>query len=177
MAANTFKNIRHGLHEWDKGSNKTREQILQEFVKECENATAPELEVYFHDCGSLFLARITSWLRITYMFGTCINLQLQAIVIFVSASTSYLAEFLEVGGILTLLEIINLKSCHEDDKAEGLRLLGFIATKGRQYKEMICESYGIKVISECLVQSQKLSTQECAQNLLHQLSLVLLVCQ
>ena len=55
---------------------------------------------------------------------------------------SYLMEFLEVGGILTLLEIVNLKSCEEADKAEALRLLTQISLKGRQYKEMICESYG-----------------------------------
>ena len=51
-------------------------------------------------------------------------------------------EFLEVGGILTLLEIVNLKSCEEADKSEALRLLTQITNKGRQYKEMICESYG-----------------------------------
>ena len=59
-----------------------------------------------------------------------------------SLSFSYLMEFLEVGGILTLLEIVNLKSCEEADKAEALRLLTQISLKGRQYKEMICESYG-----------------------------------
>ena len=51
-------------------------------------------------------------------------------------------EFLEVGGVLTLLEIASLKSCNEVDKAESLRLLTLIAGKGRQYKEIICESYG-----------------------------------
>lgn len=56
---------------------------------------------------------------------------------------SYLMEFLEVGGVLTLLEIVNLKSCREEDKAESLRLLVLIANKGRQHKEIICESYGM----------------------------------
>ena len=51
-------------------------------------------------------------------------------------------EFLEVGGILTSLEIVNLKSCDETDKSEALRLLTQISNKGRHYKEMICESYG-----------------------------------
>lgn len=51
-------------------------------------------------------------------------------------------EFLEVGGVLTLLEIVSLKSCDEGHKAEALRLLTLIARKGRQYKEIICESYG-----------------------------------
>lgn len=55
---------------------------------------------------------------------------------------SFLMEFLEVGGVLTLLEIISLKSCDEGHKAEALRLLTLVAKKGRQYKEIICESYG-----------------------------------
>ena len=54
----------------------------------------------------------------------------------------YLSEFLEVGGILTLLEIVGLRTCGDVDKAEALRLLVTISDKGRQYKEMICESYG-----------------------------------
>lgn len=55
---------------------------------------------------------------------------------------SFLMEFLEVGGVLTLLEIVSLKSCDERHKAEALRLLTLVARKGRQYKEIICESYG-----------------------------------
>lgn len=67
-----------------------------------DQMTSPDLEAHFYDCASLVLARFTSWLRITsvvsnlirqyhffnrYMFGTCLKLQLQAIGIFVSAST------------------------------------------------------------------------------------------
>ena len=55
---------------------------------------------------------------------------------------SYLMRFLEVGGILILLEIVNLKSCEEADKDEALCLLTQISLKERQYKYMICESYG-----------------------------------
>jgi hypothetical protein len=51
-------------------------------------------------------------------------------------------EFLEVGGMLTVLEVVGLKSAKDPDKAEGLRLLTTIANKGRQFKELICESYG-----------------------------------
>ena len=53
-----------------------------------------------------------------------------------SLSHSYLMRFLEVGGILILLEIVNLKSCEEVDKAEALRLLTQLS------KDMICERYG-----------------------------------
>ena len=41
--------------------------MLTDFVKQCENMTGPEIEAHFNDCSSLFLARITSWLRITYV--------------------------------------------------------------------------------------------------------------
>lgn len=59
-------------------------------------------------------------------------------------SQHFLTEFLEVGGMLTLLEIISLKTAKDRDKAEGLRLLTAIAAKGRQYKELLCESFGKK---------------------------------
>lgn len=55
-----------------------------------------------------------------------------------------MAEFLEVGGVLTLLEIIGLKQAQEVDKSESLRCLHYIANAGRKYKELICESYGEK---------------------------------
>lgn len=62
----------------------------------------------------------------------------------------FLAEFLEVGGVLTVLEILGLKQAKEVDKAEALRLLTYVATAGRKYKELICESYGKKEAIEGL---------------------------
>lgn len=53
-----------------------------------------------------------------------------------------MAEFLEVGGVLTLLEIIGLKQANEEDKLEALKNLTYIANAGRKYKELVCESYG-----------------------------------
>ena len=53
-----------------------------------------------------------------------------------------MAEFLEVGGVLTLLEIIGLKQAKEEDKSIALKNLHYIANAGRKYKELICESYG-----------------------------------
>lgn len=57
-------------------------------------------------------------------------------------SQHFLTEFMEVGGMLTLLEVISLRTAKDRDKAEGLRLLTAIAIKGRQYKELLCESFG-----------------------------------
>jgi hypothetical protein len=64
--------------------------------------------------------------------------------IFVSAASGhrFLAEFMESGGVLTVLEILGLRQANEEDKAEALRLLLHMANAGRKYKEFICESYG-----------------------------------
>ena len=58
-----------------------------------------------------------------------------------------MAEFLEVGGVLTLLEIIGLKQAKEVDKLQALSCLICIANAGRKYKELVCESYGVYMIN------------------------------
>jgi hypothetical protein len=100
-----------------------------------------------------------------YITNPCLEVLLRATAIFVTATSGYvifipcdwillagcpnlhisqhfLSEFLEVGGMLTLLEVISLRTTKERDKAEGLRVLTAIAVKGRQYKELLCESFG-----------------------------------
>ena len=67
----------------------------------------------------------------------------------------FLAEFLEVGGVLTVLEILGLMQAKEADKAEALRLLTCIASAGRKYKELICESYGKFMCQELWTESKK----------------------
>lgn len=156
------------LQEWDKGSKVTRKKILEDFIAQNQNKTGPELEEAFAQAASLFLTRLTAWLRLTYMIGTCLNEQLRAITIFVSASSGhkFMAEFLEVGGVLTLLEIIGLKQAQEEDKSIALKNLHYIANAGRKYKELICESYGIRAIAECLAKSKAEETQDACRNLL-----------
>ncbi|KAK3715650.1 hypothetical protein QZH41_020732, partial [Actinostola sp. cb2023] len=82
----------------------------------------------------------------------------------------FLAEFLEVGGILTVLEILGLKQAKEEDKAQALKLLMHVVNAGRRYKELVCESFGIRAVAECLAKSNSEETQDLARNLLHQLS-------
>ncbi|XP_077608201.1 armadillo-like helical domain containing protein 1 isoform X3 [Crocuta crocuta] len=81
----------------------------------------------------------------------------------------YLIEFLEVGGILTLLEILGLEKIKEEDKKESIRLLQVIANSGRKYKELICESYGVRSIAEFLAKSKSEESQEEVQVLLDSL--------
>ena len=70
------------LHEWDSGSKSVRRRILQDFVAMNQRRTAPELDAEFADAASLFLTRITSWLRLTYpSISPQIDRQLQTSVI------------------------------------------------------------------------------------------------
>lgn len=140
--------------------------------------------------------RTASWLRITYLFGTCLNEQLQALKIFLQSSTGnkYLGEFLDVGGLFTLLEILNVQQIKDDDKQQAvslfffdstnenqekyrgvyrfqLELLKLIADNGRVYKELICQSYGVRAIAECMARlTTKENTQKAAQTLLDSLA-------
>ena len=171
-AAATIGKIQALLSKWDKGSAVVRGEILDDFLKNNVGKTGPDLELEFGQAASLFLTRMTAWIRLTYMTGTCLNPQLKALHVFLAAASGhqFMAEFLEVGGILTLLEIIGLKQSKEADKSEALKLLIVIASAGRQYKELICESYGIRSVAECLAKSKCEETQENARALLQLLA-------
>jgi hypothetical protein len=156
---------------WDKGNRTVRQRILKDFIKNNKNKTGPQLERELFYGASLFLTRLTAWLRLTYLLGNDILLLLQAIDIFISATSGhrFLTEFLEIGGVLTALEILCISQVKEEEKTEVLKILGHIANSGRQYKEFICESYGVRAIADCLARSKSEVTQDYAKNLLYQL--------
>ncbi|XP_044094014.1 armadillo-like helical domain containing protein 1 isoform X2 [Neovison vison] len=159
------------LQDWDNAGKVARSHILDNFIKTNKGKTSPELEQEFSQGASLFLVRLTTWLRLIYMTGSCLDKLLQSIGIFLSAVSSnrYLIEFLEVGGVLTLLEILGLEEIKEEDKKESIKLLQVIANYGRKYKELICESYGVRSIAEFLAKSKSEETQEEVQVLLDSL--------
>jgi hypothetical protein len=82
---------------WDKGSRQVRERILVKFVESMSNATGPQLEKELNNGASLLLTRISAWLRLNYLLGYDLALQLKALTIFVSAASGnrFLTEFLE----------------------------------------------------------------------------------
>jgi hypothetical protein len=144
------------LREWDKGKKEGRIKILRAFVARNQHKTGPELEMEYGNGASLFLTRVTAWLRLTYLVGVEVSLQLQAIHIFVSAASGhrFLTEFLEVGGVLTVLEILNLQQLFEEDVVEALQILHTVANTGRSYKELICEMDGVDAVLCCLQKSR-----------------------
>ncbi|KAM6124160.1 armadillo-like helical domain containing protein 1 [Pterocles gutturalis] len=150
------------LQEWDNAHKVARNRILDDFIKSNDGKTEPELELEFSHGASLFLARLTAWLRMTYMYSTCLNKLLKSIGIFLSAASGrrYLIEFLEIGGVLILLEILGLNQLKEEDKRESVKLLQLVADAGRKYKELICESYGVRSLAEFLATSSSAEAQE-----------------
>ncbi|CAI5639830.1 armadillo-like helical domain containing protein 1 isoform X1 [Oreochromis niloticus] len=160
------------LREWDRGDMRVRGRMLSTFVTQNTGKTFYELELEFAQVASLFLARLTTWMKLTYMLGTFLGLQLKALGIFLSASChdQYLINFLEDGGVLTLLNILSHSQSKDDDKAGAIKLLLTVSKAGRKYKEIICESHGVKVIGECLATSNRDETKEAASVLLESLS-------
>lgn len=82
-----ISSLMHLLKEWDKGSVSLRRDILNDFISQHKNTTGTEIEEEFAHSASLFFTRITSWLRLTYMVGTCLSEQLKAIKIFLNTSS------------------------------------------------------------------------------------------
>ncbi|OXB68505.1 hypothetical protein ASZ78_000442, partial [Callipepla squamata] len=156
------------LQEWDSAHKAARSHILDNFIRSNNGKTEPELELEFSQGASLFLARLAAWLRMTYMYSTCINKLLKSIGVFLSAASGrrYIIEFLEIGGVLMLLEILGLNHLKEEDKRESVKLLQLIANTGRKYKELICESYGVQSLTELLASCTSAEAREEVQILL-----------
>lgn len=143
--------------------------MLKAFIQRNTHKTGPQLEKEFSNGASLFLTRVSSWLRLTYLLGFALSLQLDVITIFIAASSGhrFLTEFLEVGGVVTVLEI--LRSCErikDNDKLKALQLLLAIANAGRHYKELVCEHNGAQAVVASMISSKDETLQEEARILL-----------
>ena len=63
---NETTSVRKLLHQWDHGNKQVRVRILEDFILINQNKTGPEIENEFAQSASLFLTRLTAWLRMTY---------------------------------------------------------------------------------------------------------------
>lgn len=156
------------LRDWDSGTRKSRMRQLESFVTRCGDMTGPQLEEELESGASLFLARISSWLRLSYALGHPVALQLRAIDVFVAAPSGqrFLAEFVEVGGVATIIEILSLQQLPEDDKRAAMKLLTGIASAGRHYKEIVCEGEGVAALEDFMSNSKSEELLETARDLL-----------
>ncbi|OAF70566.1 hypothetical protein A3Q56_01654 [Intoshia linei] len=179
--------IRSKLDIWDNASRLKRMDILNSFMKEYEEKVITELESSFENAASLFFTRIVTWIRLTYMCGdkifydknsksrnnkTYLFIQLKAIKIFFMSTygNEYIEQFISMGGVLTLLEIVNLKNISENSKQQALLQVLIIGNKGRKYKELICQSYGVRSVAECLAIAKLDETQNLCSTCLHSFS-------
>lgn len=65
------------LREWDRGDLTVRCRMLKSFLTQNSGKTFYELELDFAQVASLFLARLTTWLRLTYPHLICVLKKLQ----------------------------------------------------------------------------------------------------
>lgn len=54
------------LREWDRGDKTVRCRMLNTFLRQHTGKSCYELECEFAQVSSLFLARLTTWMRLTY---------------------------------------------------------------------------------------------------------------
>ena len=85
--------VQSALKKWDRGTKSQRKEILQKFIDDNFGKTGPEIEDGFCQSASLFLTRVLSWLRMTYITGTCVSLQLKALQVFVTATAGFVFYF------------------------------------------------------------------------------------
>ena len=144
------------LRSWDAGTRVSRMRQLDDFIARCADMTGPQLEDELENGASLLLARVSSWLRLSYALGHSVATQLQAVSIFVAASSGqrFLAEFVEVGGVATVIEILSLPQLPEEDKHQSVRLLQSIVSAGRHYKEIVCEGEGVEAVEGFMTASK-----------------------
>ncbi|KAK1896293.1 Armadillo-like helical domain containing protein 1 [Dissostichus eleginoides] len=84
------------LREWDRGDSRVRGRMLTAFLSRNPGRRLCDVELQLAQVSSLFLARITTWTRLT---------------------DQYLMEFLEDGGVLTLLDILSHSQSKEEEKS------------------------------------------------------------
>ncbi|RKO98514.1 hypothetical protein CXG81DRAFT_28665 [Caulochytrium protostelioides] len=160
------------------------------------------LNAYMAHGASLFLTRMTAWLRLSYLFKAQLAVILQAIIVFMrqpapwtdtsgrprarrgdgvmSSSPStpcstrdhgwapgaptptpgtippFQQEFLEVGGILSLIDLMSLPAVAEVDKIYVLHIMRILTApgaSGRRFREVICENAGVRPIAEELAKT------------------------
>eukprot|EP00736_Rhodelphis_marinus_P005590 Rmarinus@m.15397 len=155
------------LREWDKGSKQQRLSILNTFIKQHGSKTCIQIERELGNGASLFLARISAWLRLTYLLNIGLSTQLRALSIFLGSSSDhrYLNEFTEVGGLITVIEMIALKKIEEGNRRAAMSLLMNISSSGRTYKELICESKGPKKLCTAMTYVTEESTMDVARSI------------
>eukprot|EP00753_Platysulcus_tardus_P013433 PLAT3679.12.p1 GENE.PLAT3679.12~~PLAT3679.12.p1 ORF type:complete len:988 (-),score=467.64 PLAT3679.12:89-2938(-) len=151
------------LREWDKGGRRVRKRLLAGFAAAHASSTGVELESRYGHGGSLFLSRLTSWLRLTTSSASsesssapvfAVSEQLAALSVFLRAAsgTRFMEEFLHNDGLSILLQLLQQGSAlSEEERRSVLLLLLAILQGGRLFKQYFCDAGGCAAVVEALL--------------------------
>lgn len=158
------------LRAWDAASESRRTTLLSVFVKTFDGLSQASLDNAFADGASLFLTRLNTSLRLTYLLQNVnVALKIQAIRIFIEATGGkrFLVEFMEVGGALTLLEIIKTANLSKESpaKKQALEALQSIANAGPRFRDLLVESQTKSCISEYAASIENAEVKSLVENL------------
>ena len=137
------------LRGWDAGGREARCRMLERFT-ERHRAAGARLEFTYGNGASLLLARVVAWMRLSYLQSGATRLQLETLRVFLRSSNGsrYLVEFLEAGGLLTLLQILNAqhRAVDEGVKHAALAVLECVLGAGKVYRDMVCKYRGVEAL-------------------------------
>ncbi len=106
-------------------SRAERERILRSFIEKNQCKTGPELEHEFKNGASLFLTRLCAHMKTSVASRSSMGLTFQAISIFISSAsgTRFLNEFIDVGGLSVIVDILRDGLANEVRKTSRLKYL------------------------------------------------------
>ncbi|EGD78843.1 hypothetical protein PTSG_01819 [Salpingoeca rosetta] len=160
--------LQQRLRAWDMANGAKRARILATFNERCQGYSATQLEHEFFGSASLFFARVTSWFRLTYSHPkSCARSQLRALAAFLTATGGhkYVLEFIEVGGHLVLLDMLQSPT-QAHAHAQVLRLLRCIVGSGPHFQNVIKKSPSIGVVINTMYRTISPSALEEGKRLL-----------
>lgn len=88
-----------------------------------------------------------SQLVLSAPLGQSCDLLLKAIAIFLASASGhrFVVEFIEAGGVHTLLDVLETDLSSESDKLAAVKVLAILVRLGRKYKELICADGGLLI--------------------------------
>ena len=148
--------------------------MLERFTHR-HRAAGARLEFTYGNGASLLLARVVAWMRLSYLHSGATRLQLETLLVFLRSSNGsrYLVEFLEAGGLLTLLQLLTAqhRGVEKSVKHAAMQVLECMLGAGKVYREMVCKYQGVDALLGVLEEAAGSESQHLACELVLQLGM------
>lgn len=143
------------LRRWDEGSRTTRRRMAESFLAENRERGAREMEELHGNSMALLLSRFTAWLRLTYLVGYALNVQIQAIQLLLRSvdDETTMLDFVRGGSIITLMEMLTMghdRSVSASCRLRALELLASVTSSHGVTKAILCRYRGMSALKECI---------------------------